>query len=468
MGFGDESQVKVEIVAEMQRFREGTEEATRTLTSFSEQGGKAITQLHQKQQTWTADLAKGQARSSLKLIAIEMGNLAGAGGVAGRAVGSLMAVMGSGGLVAVAALAATAVGALIRSHQQAAVEAQKLEENTLALAGAYDKATEAQASLTEAQREAGEAARATAEEHFAALVEEDRKKVAALENQIRIWNDALAKTKNAQVVVQSSVESLTRAIELEERKLAQARAEMEAHEQGLKDAKTAMDEAATAAKDLSEVIVDPNALIAGREWREGEERIRAYTERLRELQATLDKMGEETAMEVRKKFDEAEQSFMAATSGMRSATETMFTAFITGSKSADQAWRDFTKSFVEQAVAAMANVAVTALFKILGTAILGPGFGAAAGILGLAEGNARVTKPTLAVIGEGDEPENVLTDSQLGAMTAGGIQIASLSFSYAGPGGQNEATRFGGMVVSDFLRLASKAKKRTGRAGAFG
>lgn len=467
MGIND-AQLTVEIVAETSKFQEGTTQATKTINDFSNQGTKAVTQLHNAQKTWTADMAKGQAKGQLRLIAMEMGNLAGAGGVAGRAMGSLMAVMGSGGLVGVLALVATGIGYLIQSHKAAAEEAAKQEQTELALAAAYDKATEAQAELTAAQKDAGEQARQTRKEHFAQLVKEDTEELRRLDDALIDANEGFERLKSTVTLSAKEIKKFEDEQKTMEKNIRSREDLMEAHAHGFETLTEYLNSATAAAKELNEVIVPPDLASASKAWHDQQDQVAEYQKRLKALQVTLDEMAEQGAKEFKSQWKAAEDGFMSATSGMQGAMTDLITTMVTGAQSAQAAWEAFGKAFIAQAVEMMASMAVKAIFKILGTALLGPGFGAVSTVLGLAEGNARVTKPTLAVIGEGNEPENVLTDSQLAAASGGGIQVGSISLSYNGPGTENDRQRFVTQSVQDFLKMVARAQSRTGRRTAMG
>lgn len=470
MGIND-AQLTVEIIAETSQFQKGTQDAAKTITDFSNQGTKAVAQLHNAQKTWTADLAKGQARGQLRLVAMEMGNLAGAGGAAGRAMGSLMAIMGTGGLVGVLALAATGIGFLVQNQRQAGEEAKKAAAENNQLAAAFEAAAKTGIKLTEAQvalfavtkkqqLQAQAAGIVVLEEELEAL-----NATYARQNKVLAENEAALKA-GASVYGMGWVK---KNLEATSDKIIKVTSDLEAARKGFNDTADAMKKMADAAKDMNEVIVPDDLAESSLYWQNQQaelEKTAQLMKRLNELRGTASK---KASQEHAKNWKAAEDSFMSSTAGMQSATANLFSTFLTGSASAEEAWKTFTDSFVKAAVDAMVNVAVQALFKLIGTAILGPGFGAAAAVIpGFAEGNARVTKPTLAVIGEGSEPENVLTDSQLAAASGGGIQVGSISLSYNGPGTENDRVRFVGQSVQDFLKLVARARARTGRRYAHG
>ena len=462
--FGDE-QLKVEIIADTAKFQAGTVAASKTLEDFSGQGTKAITRIHTAQKTWTADLVRGQARGQIRLIAMEMGNLAGAGGVAGRAVGSLMAVMGTGGLVGVLAIAATAFGFLIRRQKEAAEEARKNDEATRLLADAYRDATEAKTKLNVAQEAAGRAAvfkQAQADEiKYSGLVKEDEKSIKALTESMALHQQQLREVSRRMGENSEGAIFYRKTIQNEGIELDGLNGLLDAHKDKQADAAAAIRKATEEHKKQTEAQKAAQRALDALNEKIGRQ-IEDETERIAKAEKAKADAVRATSDEIIRSQKAAEQAYMSATSGMQSAMTGFLTSAITGTQSLQDAWKSFTTSFINSAVEMFANVAVKALFKIIGTAILGPGFGAVTSVLPLAEGNARVTRPTLAVIGEGPEPENVLTDSQLASAT-GGIHIGSMSLSYSGPGTENDKRRFVGSAVQEILKTLASAQARTGR-----
>jgi SLT domain-containing protein len=81
---------------------------------------------------------------------------------------------------------------------------------------------------------------------------------------------------------------------------------------------------------------------------------------------------------------------------------------------------------------------------------VGGGIGTLRGIVGLASGGI-VTKPTLAMVGEGGEPEAVIPLSKMGQMGGGGVNI-TINTGVGDP----EA------IARDIRRILNDSTRRTG------
>ena len=100
--------------------------------------------------------------------------------------------------------------------------------------------------------------------------------------------------------------------------------------------------------------------------------------------------------------------------------------------------------WVEKVINAFSRLDIT---KNIGAGIKGAA-SAIGGVLGLAEGGI-VTRPTLAMIGEGGEPEAVIPLSKLGAVGGGSIVVNIMGGNYLS---EDAGRQFGNQIIEDLRR----------------
>lgn len=406
-----DDEIQVQIKAEVGQFNAGMEEATKSVNDFSSQASSGISKIEGAQKSWVSHLAKGQERRELRMIAMELGGLGGAGTAAGREMGAFLSVIGGlsgpiGIAIGAAAGLITGVIALGEAHKKAAEESRKQAEADLKLADAFDKAAASGKRLTMAEYEMSLLVGKEQAMNRAQLVSELSKQdkvVSDLLGRLHDLNSEWEASNHLNVNVRDEMNKL--GVEYDEAVAKQTRLNF-----ALGGGEKALVAETKSAKALTKTFKD-------------------------ELGPAIEKMTEQVDKDIKKKAVEDMKEWQKATAGVQKTFSNFLVDAVQGTKSLNEAWKDFMTNFVKSIEQALAQEAVMALFKLLGTALgIGTGGLGLLAIPALAEGGI-VDRPTLAMIGESG-PEAVVPLDK-GGVGGGSFSIGNMKLDMHFPNVRN-------------------------------
>ena len=470
-----DEELQVVVSAVTANFQKPMKDAHQTLVDFGTQGTKTFTKIADSEKAWTSRLQQGHVKKELKQIAGELGGMAGAGGIASRAMGGLLSVIsGGGGLLAGVGLLATAVAFLTDQEKKAAEEAKRSAEEHRQMAEAFETATAAGAELTEAQIRLMTVTGQLREGDRASEIRTLEKEQARLQERYDSMNAVLHDSGTFVENLRFQNADLNKNFQTTSYELAKVTADLERTRSGYKDLTEALKEAGEEAAFWQK---QEDGLAKGA-VAERERRNKAFDESTarhnRSVEASLKREQKEI------------EAFHKATAPLQKNFAALLQGGVENIKNAKELWHSFSQSFVKDATAMLANAAVKKLFDAIGKGLFGVGednnsggkgkgllgglIGSIPvvgsllkGVLGFAEGGSVVTNgPTLFMAGEGRNKRERVDVSPMGQSAAGGGLVVNIIHQGSGPTSHSAAYSLG---LSEAAGLAHGIAKLDLRLG---
>ncbi len=451
-GLTDE-ELKVVISATTAEFSKAMAEAREEMVAFGKAGTKSFNSATEAEKSLASQLTKGKTRTELKLIAAELGGMAGASGLAGNQVSALMNALSHltspiGLAVAGAAALASGLAFLVEKHKKAKEEAEKQAAADAKLAENFDRAAVAGAKLTRVQVDMLR----LVQEGQLRTQEELKQKLALVTEE---YEEQRGKLVELQVAMDKGGERDRNAIDAHE--------EQSKVVKDLIDQRTRLTFALEGGTKALELETEAARLDQEELKKEDDFWKVALADRERR-NAAFDKSVEAHNKMVAASFKRTQkeiENFRSATAPFQRDFVDMISAAAAGTQRLSDVWSKFAKDFVKDAERMILNKAVTKLFDMLGSFLFGAGTdntqaGKGQGLLGgllkkipifgglFADGGSFTTKgPTMFMAGEGDDPIEHVTVTKNGQSGGGGISIGQLVISGGGARTRSESYALG-------------------------